>query len=386
MSLTRSPLDPAALGADAQRALGSPATRMLAARGLVPVARPRDLLGLLYQLGFDQDDRLREAALESARKLPDGVLRGGLSDPAIDPRVLDFFSWGLAGAPGAAAATDLILRNPATADETVVALAGRAGQTEVDLIAVNEERLLRCPAIVSAMYGNRNARMSTVDRVIELAVRNGVRVAGIAAWDEICKVYSHGVVAEAGAPAADEDKDALFERAVRLHAGGASGGQGSEVAEVAAEAAAAAAASGPPPGALEPREIWALPVPMKIRLAMLGNAFDRAILIRDPKKVVAIAAVKSPGITDAEIVKYAGLSTLAEEVIGYIANRREWTKLYSVKLSLVNNPKCPLGMAMRLLPHLREKDVDSLARSKGIPTALAAQARKLVMQRSTGRR
>ena len=89
MSVPRTPLDLSLLGLDAQRALGSPATRMLAARGLVPVNRPRDLLGLLYQLGFDKDDRLKEAALESVRKLPDGVLRGGLSDPGIDPRVLD---------------------------------------------------------------------------------------------------------------------------------------------------------------------------------------------------------------------------------------------------------------------------------------------------------
>jgi hypothetical protein len=383
VSVPRTPLDLSLLGLDAQRALGSPATRMLAARGLVPVNRPRDLLGLLYQLGFDKDDRLKEAALESVRKLPDGVLRGGLSDPGIDPRVLDFFSWALAGAAGAVAATDLVLRNPATADDTVIALAGRASQAEIDLIAVNEERLLRCPLIIGAMYGNRNARMSTVDRVIELAVRNGVRVAGIAAWEEICKVYAHGAPPdEAAVP--DDAKDALFERVVRLSASHEPI-EGGEIREVNEEDEALEAAP-PTPNPEESREIWALPVPMKIRLAMLGNAFDRAILIRDPKKIVAIAAVKSPGMTDVEISKYAGLSTLAEEVIGYIANRRDWTKLYKVKLSLVNNPKCPLGMAMRLLPLLREKDVDSLARSKGIPTALAAQARKLVLARSQGRR
>lgn len=374
MSVARTPLVPTSLGADAQRALASPATRMLAARGLVPVAVPRDLLGLIYQLGFDTDDRVKEAALNSARGLPETVLRGGLSDPAIDPRVLDFFSWALAGAAAASAAIQLVLLNPAIDDDTVVELAGRVSQAEVDLIATNEQRLLRRPAIIAAMYGNRNARMSTVDRVVELAVRNGIRVAGIPAWEEICKVYTPnaGAIREVDPPVDDDEtKDALFEHAVSLHAGQPEpeGGEGAPPAEEAAT-----------------REIWALPVPMKIRLAMLGNAFDRAILIRDPKKVVAIAAVKSPGMTDAEVVKYAALSTLAEEVIGYIANRRDWTKLYSVKLSLVNNPKCPLGMALRLLPHLREKDVDALARSKGVPTALAAQARKLVMQRSSGRR
>jgi hypothetical protein len=369
VSAGRAPIDPARLGADAQRALSSPQTRMLAARGLVPVAQPRDYLSLLYQLGFDTDEKLREAALSSARGLPEPVLRAGLGDPAIDPQVLEFYSWSLAGTPVAAAATELILSNPATSDDTVVRLAGRVSQGEVDLIATNEERLLRCPAIIGAMYGNRNARMSTVDRVIELAVRNNIRAPGIAAWDEICKVYAPG--SRDGEPnVSDASKDAMFDHAARLHADQAEP-QGGDTQ--------------PPPDEAVVREIWALPVPMKIRLAMLGNAFDRAILIRDPKKIVAVAAVKSPGMTDVEIVKYAALSTLAEEVIGYIASRRDWTKLYSVKLSLVNNPKCPLGAAMRLLPHLREKDIDSLARSKGIPSALAAAARKLVMQRGSRR-
>jgi hypothetical protein len=372
LSVARTPLDVSLLGPDAQRALGAASTRMLAARGLVPVARPRDLLCLLYQLGFDSDDKLKEAALTSARALPDAVLRGGLSDPGIDKRVLDFFSWALAGAAGAAAAIELILANPATADDTVVVLAGRATQGEVDIMSTNEERLLRCPAIIGAMYGNRNARMSTVDRVVELAVRNGIRVHGIPAWDEIVKVYapSGGALREAENALPDDKKDAIFAHAAHVNLD---------------QPEPEAGDTAPVPEESVAREIWALPVPMKIRLAMLGNAFDRAILIRDPKKVVAMAAVKSPGMTDAEITKYAGLSTLAEEVIGYIANRRDWTKLYTVKLSLVNNPKCPLGLAMRLLPHLREKDVESLARSKGIPSALAAQARKLVMQRSARR-
>jgi hypothetical protein len=369
VSVPRTPLDPSLLAGDAQRALSSPGLRMLAARGLAPVTRPRDMLGILYQLGFDGDERVKEAALVSVRALPEAVLRSALGDAAIDARVLDFCSWALAGTGGARVAIELILANPSTADATVVPLAARATQAEVDLIATNEERLLRCPAIIAAMYGNRNARMSTVDRVIELAVRNGVKVGGIAAWDEICKVYAPGGPArENDVP--DDRKDAMFARAAHVNVGQEELQEGDTV---------------PPPEEQVSHEIWALPVPMKIRLAILGNAFDRAILIRDPKKVVAIAAVKSPGMTDAEIVKYAGLSTLAEEVIGYIANRREWTKLYSVKLSLVNNPKCPLGLAMRLLPHLREKDIDGVARSKGIPSALAAQARKLVMNRSSRR-
>ncbi len=362
-ALARTLLDPSRLGPDAQKALASAQSKMMAARGLLPVARPRDLLALLYQLSLDPDQKIASAASASAAGLPDPVLRGGLGDPALDPRVLDLFADLMASAP---AATELVIGNPATADETMAAIAGRGSAAEVDLIATNETRLLRAPTIIAAMYQNRSARMSTVDRVVELAVRNGVKVPGIPAWEEIQKIY--GAPGERGAEQAAAQADAQFARAAGVNAG------------------KSADAEPGTPTEPESKEIWALPAPMKIRLATLGNAFDRAILIRDPKKIVAMAAIKSPGMTDPEVMRYAGMSTLAEEVIGYIANQREWTKMYSVRLSLVNNPKCPVGMAMRLLPHLREKDQDNLARSKGIPSALAAQARKLMMQRQTGRK
>lgn len=363
-TLSRTPLDPAHLGPDAQKALASPQSKMMAARGLMPVARPRDLLALLYQLSLDADDKLRSAAIDAAKAMPDPVLKGGLGDPAVDPRVLDLFADLMRAAP---AATELVIANPATADETLTAIAGRGTAGEVDLIATNETRLLRAPAIIAAMYQNKAARMSTVDRVVELAVRNNVKVPGIPAWEEIQKIYGPGGDRDAVQPSPAE-ADALFARAAGVNEGKPPDGDPGTPTEG------------------DSKEIWALSAPMKIRLATVGNAFDRAILIRDPKKIVAMAAIKSPGITDPEVMRYAGMSTLSEEVIGYIANQREWTRMYSVKLSLVSNPKCPVGPAMRLLPHLREKDQDALARSKGISSALAAQARKFMMQRQTGRK
>ncbi len=102
--------------------------------------------------------------------------------------------------------------------------------------------------------------------------------------------------------------------------------------------------------------------------------------------MVALAAIKSPMVKENEAATYASNTSLSEDVIAYIATRKEWTKLYQVKFALVNNPKCPLPVAMRLLPHLRPKDLQSLSRSRGIPTALSAQARKLSNVRRGGRK
>ncbi|MFO0634455.1 MAG: hypothetical protein U0168_16540 [Nannocystaceae bacterium] len=51
-------------------------------------------------------------------------------------------------------------------------------------------------------------------------------------------------------------------------------------------------------------------------------------------------------MNDNEVVGYAANRTLAREVISYISKRREWTKMYSIQLHLVLNPKTPMATAM----------------------------------------
>ena len=106
------------------------------------------------------------------------------------------------------------------------------------------------------------------------------------------------------------------------------------------------------------------------------------MLIRDPLKMVAMAAIKSPGVTEIEAARYAGNQTLPEEVIRYIATKREWTKLYGVKVLAVPQPEDPdrRGDAAAAVPAREGSDQRSASR-KGIPSAVVAQARKLMMQR-----
>ena len=345
---------------------------MMAARGLAPLQRPRDLLTVLYQLALDADPAIRDAAQRTARELPDRVLTGAFDDPALDARVIDRFAPDLLSRP---ALLQRIILNPATANTTIADLAGAVDAAEVDLIAQNEERLLREPGIIAAMYKNRRARMSTVDRAVELAVRNQLEVPGIPAWEEVVSaVLGKGKQPEARSAAED---DALFAQAAAVMAD-----------EPRAEAVAAAEGEALPEAEVEVQEskaakvpIGKMSIPMKIRLATLGNAFARAQLIRDPMRTVAMAAIKSPGVTDGEAAKYASNQGLSDDVIHYISERREWTKLYNVKLSLVQNPKTPMGASVRFMSHLREKDLRTVSRSKGVPTAVAAQARKLLSAR-----
>ncbi|HSN24776.1 MAG TPA: hypothetical protein VLT45_00780 [Kofleriaceae bacterium] len=265
---------------------------------------------------------------------------------------------------------EAIVQSPTAADETIARLAGKANASQVDRIAANEQRLLRFPDIIAAMYLNKHARMSTVDRAVELAVRNNVRVPNLAAWDEIARALEH-------APPSD---DALFAQAIEDVSGDDSHiTQGDPNAEVDPEH------PGATPDEKKTQRYEDLTIPMKIRYVMTGNGNARAKGIRDSVKIVALAAIKSPAVTEFEAKSYAGNQALAEDVIRYIAGRREWTKNLQVKRALCRNPKTPINDVAKLLPFLLEKDLQNLARSKGVPSAVAAQAKKLISQRKGGK-
>lgn len=364
--IAHTPLDPANLSPAAQKALGPGPGRMMASRGMMPLP-PADQLAVLYQLSIDGDAALADAAKQTASSLPEKLLVGSLADPSLDARVIDFFGTLHAERP---AVFDTVVQNTAVADQTVAALAAKCDSRAVDVIATNEQRLLRHPEIIAAMYMNRRARMSTIDRVVELAVRNHVRVPGIAAWDEVARALT-------GTSTASDDAAfaAAMEAATSDDSRLTTGDPDQPLSEDEANAV------------LEENAAFrTLSVPQKVRLATLGNAVVRGEAIRDPLKLVALAAIKAPGVTDIEAARYAGNQTLAEDVIRYIAQKREWTRLYGVKVSLCRNPKTPIAETTKLLPFLREKDLNNLSKSKGIPSALVAQCRKLLMQRGGGKR
>jgi hypothetical protein len=380
LPLTHTPLDPATLTDGARKALTGPEPlRMMAARGLAPL-KPVELVSVLYGLALDSEAGIKAAADKTVAELPEKILGGALADAALDARVLDFFAARVHAKP---ALLEAVILNRATADVTVADLVPKLGDRELELVVVNEQRLLRHPAIIGALYMNPKARMSTVDRCIELAVRNQVTVPGIPSWNELVTAVL-GAQAQPKPPAADVD--ATFQRVATVAIGEHKQFKG-EVQEVVEDVEVLEVINQQEGEAVEEEKrnvpIDQLPIPAKIRLATLGNAFARAMLIRDSNKQVALAAVRSPGMTDNEIVKYSANRALYDDVIRVIASTREWTKLYQVKVNLANNPKCPISESMRLLPFLREKELKKLARSKGIPNAVVVQAKKLLVNKGS---
>ena len=281
------------------------------------------------------------------------------------------------------AIADLLL-DPATPDEVVARHAATAAGADLDGLARDEARLLRHPAIVAALFANPQAPMALVEWAVAACARAGVRVEPIPGFDELAAALVTDLVSGAGVggavtPAGPSAFEQVLADSARLAA------EDDLVAEAGVAEGSSMAPASAPARARKSAVIdfGKLKLFEKIRLATLGNAFCRQTLLRDSNRLVAMAAIRSPGITDAEVIRASGNRAVSEDVIRYIANNKEHVKLYAVKMNLVGNPKCPVALSLRLLSHLRAEDLKNIARSKNVPSALSTAAKKLSMARST---
>ncbi len=124
------------------------------------------------------------------------------------------------------------------------------------------------------------------------------------------------------------------------------------------------------------QRIAAMSVIERIHAAMKGTRDERAVLIRDPNKIVAVAVLSSPKVSENEVETFARMANVAEDVLRIIANTRAWVKNYGVVLGLVRNPKTPLALSMNLLSRLVERDVRLVSTDRNIPEVLRLAARK----------
>ena len=129
-------------------------------------------------------------------------------------------------------------------------------------------------------------------------------------------------------------------------------------------------------------QILGMGVPEKIKLALRGNKDARMILIQDSNKVVRRLVLQNPRISDPEIVAAARSKNSDEETLRIIGDKREWARLYAVRSALATNPKTPITVAIRLLATLTERDLGQLAKSRNIPSAVQAQARRMIAAKS----
>jgi hypothetical protein len=130
------------------------------------------------------------------------------------------------------------------------------------------------------------------------------------------------------------------------------------------------------------QEIQALPMPEKIKLAMTGDKEARGILIKDSNKQVQEAVLDNQRITDNEVVAVVTSRMTTEDILRKIAENRNWVKYYQVRLGLVNNPKTPLPISLKLVETLTLADLKRLGKSKGVSNVIATAATRVALRKA----
>jgi hypothetical protein len=370
------PIDLATLSPAARKLLdpSAPAPmKQMAAKGIAPGLRPGEALTVVAMLSESDDAPIAAVAAATLASIPGPLLIGALAGE-LASAVLSLV------APKYARDAEVIARmlaHPSITPAAVAEVAALASEAVAEIVATNEQLLLANPAIIEKLYMNKATRMSTADRILELAVRNQVELRGIPAYREAAAAIGRELIAERSrkptpddvlfrevdAAAARSPIDPKVEDTHRIDED-----TGDEVVEERFLPLYARLAK--------------MTASQKIRRAMLGNAAERLLLVRDNNRLVAQAAVKSPSIQESEIVRVSASRNVSEDVLRTIAMDREWTRSHQIKLNLTQNPRTPFAFAAKLIPHLREHELKALAKSKNVAGAVAQAARQWLSRRN----
>ena len=346
--------------------------RQLAAKGVSPGLKPHEALAVVVLLADDADASVADTARATLEKLPAPLVAGALT-PSLDAAVID------ALVPRYAkdhAVMERLLALPQMTPATVAIAAGLASEAVSELIATNEERLLANPHIIEKLYMNRATRMSTADRILELAVRNKVELPGIPAYAEAAAAIMNELIPE---PSEEPTYDDILFRELDALA--------AEVGELDVDDDTFAVEEETGEEKVKEKfvpieqKLAEMTVSQKIRRAMLGSPSERALLVRDRKWLVATACVKSPMIQENEVARIAASRAVNDDVLRIIAQNREWMAKHAIKLTLVMNPRTPFVYVSRIIPYLMEHELKTLSKSKNVSGQVSTLARQQLLRK-----
>jgi hypothetical protein len=376
----------------------APATaRMAAARGMLPLPQA-DLLELLVHLRGEADADLARAAEGTLAEQNAGDLLGVAKAEDTAPAVLSY----LASLPDERELHAAVVTHKQTPDDAVALLSRSTSDASLlDLIALNQQRLVRSPAIIEAILANP-ARSGEAERRVreirqeffekergarqiadELRARGKTAAAeffeaaelttptGAMSVDDAWLIAQHIEVSDADIDDAWMARELIEEMLIEppeqtaMNAQTVINAERLELGEVSPERISLI------------RRIMFMTVRDRVKLAMKGDREARGILIRDSNKVVAAGVIHNPRLTDQEVENIAAMRTVSDEVLRLIGNNRAWARSYPIIHNLARNPRTPLATAIQILPRIRAKDLKSLTQNRNISEAVRRQAYRL---------
>ena len=377
---------------------------------LVYLAKYNKVFGELARMTLAGWDEKASLAVAADPQTPAEVLNYLISADNLRPRLLP-----------------KLLENPSVREEQIVKLATSALRDIIDIL-LKSARVRSSPQIVDALKSNPNLKKEEAEELQRSiaacaepsdASRSAAGVspdAQSSAHDEASEPVQEAENADATFGAEDESVFAYFKEhaddiaaegekpfqaiggMVDVLMGDSSSSQAGEsvhaegTAEVVSTAATAAATpvrapvqhgkpAAPPKRENTLQKINALDVKGRIQLALKGSKEERSILIRDGTKVVALAVLEAPKLSDGEVEKFASQKNVLEAVLRQIPLKRRFMKNYIVVRNLVANPRTPLDLSLGLVKNLLTQDLKNLSANKEVSETIRKLALKMYKQK-----
>jgi hypothetical protein len=391
-----------------------------AARGALRVP-PQEMIEILVYLAtqtkiFAERARLTLAGWDEASSL------AAASDPHTPKAVLAYMI-----APGNLRPTLLaaLLENPGVSEDWLVELAAAASRYMIETL-LKSERVNKSPKILSSLSSNPHTNPTQSAAVAQklsvlapAATKNSEAPATVVLETKTLEAKTEPIAAPAEAEPAVETPDENVAAYVAEHATEISadadkpfqpiGGieelpsSSSDLPEEPQHEAQTEAVSSTAHGAATAvkkapikkkvflsaeeergsalQKISKLDIKGRIQLAMKGTKEERSLLIRDGTKVVALAVLESPKITDSEVEKFASQKNVLEAVLRGITMKRRFIKQYAILRNLTFNPRTPIDVSLGLIKHLLTADLRNLQGNKEVSDTVRKLATRMFRQK-----
>lgn len=120
----------------------------------------------------------------------------------------------------------------------------------------------------------------------------------------------------------------------------------------------------------------------KVLLAQKGGKEERTLLIRESNRLIQVAVISNPRITESEVAYIAQMRSVHDEVLRNISLHREWMKKYGIVKNLVLNPRTQLNISLNLLKRLHEHDMKLMIKDRNVAELLRREAKRFLEQKN----
>ncbi len=376
---------------------------LAAASGLLPLPQA-DLLEVLVALRASENQEIANAAAATLDEQESRDLLDAAKATETSPAVLAY----LGESDATHEIREAVILNASTPDDAIVQMAASVSDGSLlELITLNQQRLVRSPTIIDAILKN-SARTADAERRAreiqteffekergarqiagELRARGNTAAAeffetadlttadGELSLEDAWLIAKHIEVSDADLDdswlPSERYDEAIIEDTVS-HAVAVQKIIEHETLETGAQ--------------LDDerisliRRLMLMNVRDRMKLARKGDREARSILIRDSNKMVASSVINNPRITEQEAENIATMRSVSDEVLRLMATNRSWARSYTIIHNLARNPRTPIPTVINILPRIRTKDLQNLSQNRNISDAIRRQAIRLALARA----